>query len=107
AAAAGGVATVSAYSTALHKARAAIDPSLSTLIDTRFSRLEYANRGEGMPLLMVYGTGGGFDQGLLFVRPPLLDKGYRIISPSRFGYLRSLPSHPGRCFCRLAGSSGD
>lgn len=94
AAAAGGVATASAYSTALHKARAAIDPSLSTLIDTRFGRMEYADRGKGTPLLMVHGTGGGFDQGLLFAGP-LLDKGYRIISPSRFGYLRSaFPPEP-------------
>jgi 2-hydroxy-6-oxonona-2,4-dienedioate hydrolase len=43
---------------------------------------------------MIHGTGGGFDQGLLFTQE-LLAKGYRIIAPSRFGYLRSsFPSDP-------------
>jgi len=43
---------------------------------------------------MIHGTGGGFDQGLLFARR-LLEKGYRVISPSRFGYLRSsFPEDP-------------
>jgi dienelactone hydrolase len=37
---------------------------------------------------MIHGTGGGFDQGLLFARR-LVDAGYRVIAPSRFGYLRS------------------
>jgi pimeloyl-ACP methyl ester carboxylesterase len=50
--------------------------------------MEYAVAGEGPPVLMVHGTGGGFDQGLLFGRR-LVEAGYQVIAPSRFGYLRS------------------
>lgn len=60
----------------------------SDLIQTSSSRLEYAISGEGPPLLMVHGTGGGFDQGLTFTEG-LLPHGYTIVAPSRFGYLRS------------------
>jgi 2-hydroxy-6-oxonona-2,4-dienedioate hydrolase len=55
---------------------------------TSFGTLEYAIAGEGVPLLMIHGTGGGFDQGLAFCAG-LVGKGIRIIAPSRFGYLRS------------------
>ncbi|UJW85011.1 alpha/beta fold hydrolase [Devosia sp. SL43] len=92
--AATGGGTALAYSSAISKARVACDPSLSTIIPTRSGDLEYADAGSGTPLLMVHGTGGGFDQGLFFTRE-LLAKGYRIIAPSRFGYLRSsLPPDP-------------
>lgn len=41
---------------------------------------------------MIHGTGGGFDQGLLFTRPA---PAIAIIAPSRFGYLRSsFPAEP-------------
>lgn len=38
----------------------------SRVIDTSFGPLEYAQRGDGPPFLMIHGTGGGFDQGLTF-----------------------------------------
>lgn len=60
----------------------------SSVIATRFGKLEYAIAGSGPPLLMVHGTGGGFDQGLHFAAA-LQKLGHRIIAPSRFGYLRS------------------
>ena len=60
----------------------------SQTIDTRFGTLEYAVAGSGPPLLMIHGTGGGFDQGLRFASA-LQRKGHQIIAPSRFGYLRS------------------
>jgi pimeloyl-ACP methyl ester carboxylesterase len=50
--------------------------------------MEYAEEGAGAPILMIHGTGGGFDQGLAFARP-LAHAGFRVIAPSRFGYLRS------------------
>ncbi len=82
------------YGKAMRAANAAIDPGLSSLIATRFGMLEYAERGAGAPLLMVHGTGGGFDQGLLFAHG-LVERGYRVIAPSRFGYLRSdMPDDP-------------
>ena len=60
----------------------------STLIETRAGVLEYAVAGDGPPLMMIHGTGGGFDQGLLFAAA-LRQRGFRIIAPSRFGYLAS------------------
>jgi len=66
----------------------------SAVIASSFGALEYAMAGEGPPLLMIHGTGGGFDQGLLFAGR-LVGRGYRVIAPSRFGYLRSdFPDDP-------------
>ena len=82
----------------------------SQIIDTAFGTLEYAVSGSGSPLLMIHGTGGGFDQGLSFASG-LLKLGHQIVSPSRFGYLRSdFPADPslanqGRCLCGAARSS--
>jgi pimeloyl-ACP methyl ester carboxylesterase len=50
--------------------------------------MEYAVAGSGPALLMIHGTGGGFDQGLLFSKKIATD-GVQVIAPSRFGYLRS------------------
>lgn len=60
----------------------------ATVIDTNAGPLEYAVSGEGPPLMMIHGTGGGFDQGLLFASG-LRRSGFRIVAPSRFGYLGS------------------
>jgi len=60
----------------------------SSVIDTSVGPLEYALAGRGQPLMMIHGAGGGFDQGLLFAHG-LSEAGFRIIAPSRFGYLRS------------------
>ncbi len=89
-----GGATAFSYNTAIASARRGVAPELSTVIPSRFGDLEYAEMGSGPPLLMIHGTGGGFDQGLAFARP-LVDLGYRVIAPSRFGYLRSaFPADP-------------
>ena len=60
----------------------------SEVIDSRAGALEFAIAGNGPPLMMIHGTGGGFDQGLLFAAS-LRQRGFRIIAPSRFGYLGS------------------
>jgi 2-hydroxy-6-oxonona-2,4-dienedioate hydrolase len=66
----------------------------SATIKTKFGALEYAISGSGPPLLMIHGTGGGFDQGLLFARA-LERRRHQVIAPSRFGYLRSdFPDDP-------------
>lgn len=83
---AGGWAT-GAYRATLAAAQARTERR-SRVISTRAGPLEYAVAGAGAPLMMIHGTGGGFDQGLLFGHG-LLEAGFRIISPSRFGYLRS------------------
>lgn len=60
----------------------------SSVIETRHGPMEYAQAGVGPPLLMIHGTGGGFDQGLMFSEG-IIGNGIRVIAPSRFGYLRS------------------
>lgn len=77
----------SAYRAEMDRAEARIATG-SLTIPTRFGTMEYAEKGAGRPILMIHGTGGGFDQGLHFAAP-LLTAGYRVIAPSRFGYLRS------------------
>jgi pimeloyl-ACP methyl ester carboxylesterase len=44
--------------------------------------------GDGRPVLVVHGAGGGFDQGFAFAQP-LIAGGFRIVAMSRFGYLRT------------------
>jgi len=54
----------------------------------KFGDIEYAIQGEGSPVLLVHGAGGGYDQGLL-IGENYVGDGHRFIAPSRFGYLRS------------------
>ncbi|WP_343116642.1 alpha/beta hydrolase [Ostreiculturibacter nitratireducens] len=89
----GGIAV--GYRRSMREAAARISPDRSLLIETRHGPLEYAEAGSGPPVLFLHGTGGGFDQGL-DMGSPLVERGYRIIAPSRFGYLRSsFPEDPG------------
>ena len=53
-------------------------------IETSFGTLEYAVKGEGEPILVVHGAGGGFDQALNMTGA-MAGHGYRLIAPSRFG----------------------
>jgi 2-hydroxy-6-oxonona-2,4-dienedioate hydrolase len=81
------VAIASAYSRDLRAAHDRVSRK-SQVIHTRLGPMEYAEQGQGPPLLMIHGTGGGFDQGLTFSRNVIADN-VRVIAPSRFGYLRS------------------
>jgi 2-hydroxy-6-oxonona-2,4-dienedioate hydrolase len=65
----------------------------SNVINTaQFGPDEYADVGEGAPILAIHGTSGGFDQGLLtaksFMGDDITDT-HRVIAPSRFGYLKT------------------
>ena len=61
----------------------------SDIVSTEeFGDIEYAVQGEGLPVLLVHGAGGGYDQGLL-IGENYVGDGHRFIAPSRFGYLRS------------------
>lgn len=83
----GAGATFGAFRAARAGAKARLS-GRSTVIATRAGTLEYATAGDGPPLMMIHGTGGGFDQGMLFASK-LKERGFRIIAPSRFGYLQS------------------
>lgn len=76
------------YRRAMAAARARIGAGRARVIGTRHGALEYAEAGSGPPVLFLHGTGGGFDQGL-DMGAPLAGLGYRVIAPSRFGYLGS------------------
>lgn len=60
----------------------------SQIAHTSCGAIEYAVAGDGPPVLVVHGAGGGFDQGLE-VSAPLVEMGFRVIAMSRFGYLRT------------------
>ena len=56
--------------------------------DTAFGRIEYLDRGQGHPVLVLHGTPGGHDQGSLMA-DFVVAAGLRAIIPSRPGYLGS------------------
>jgi pimeloyl-ACP methyl ester carboxylesterase len=60
----------------------------SKTADTARGFVEYGWQGSGKVVLVIHGSSGGYDQGLLLLRP-LLELGYSIICPSRPGYLRT------------------
>ncbi len=57
-----------------------------TVVQTRCGPIEYQEAGQGLPVLVVHGAGGGHDQGMTFARP-LVQRGFHVIAVSRFGYL--------------------
>ncbi|MDJ0751875.1 MAG: alpha/beta hydrolase [Ardenticatenaceae bacterium] len=60
----------------------------SPVLDTACGPIEYATAGQGVPVLVAHGIFGGFDQGLVIARGNI-GEDFRIIAPSRFGYLNS------------------
>jgi len=76
------------------KAARALLVGRSQTIQTSFGTLEFAEIGAGVPMLIVHGAEGGFDQGI-DMTSAMAVRGYRLIVPSRFGYLRStMPGNP-------------
>lgn len=68
--------------------------AVRSLAQTRHGTIEYISWGEGPPVLVLHGAGGGFDQGQLLA-DTLGGNGSRFIAVSRFGYLGSeLPADP-------------
>jgi 2-hydroxy-6-oxonona-2,4-dienedioate hydrolase len=80
-----GAAAYARYRPILEQARARVAAG-GQIAETRCGPIEYADRGAGAPVLVVHGAGGGFDQGL-DIAEDLSRAGYRVIAPSRFGYL--------------------
>ena len=68
----------------------------STVIPSPFGDIEFTQGGSGPDVLVIHGSGGGYDQGELLVES-LLGDAFHWIAPSRFGYLRST-FHQGATF---------
>jgi 2-hydroxy-6-oxonona-2,4-dienedioate hydrolase len=60
----------------------------STIISSPYGDIEYSEHGTGPDVLVIQGSGGGFDQGELLAQVGLDDQ-FHCITLSRFGYLRS------------------
>ena len=73
-----------AYGTDMQRARSAL--SAGRIASTAAGPIEFAEIGNGIPLLSIHGAGGGFDQGLANAAE-LVGDAFRVIAPSRFGYL--------------------
>ena len=82
-----GILTYTSYRRDLNAARARI-ASGSQIANTVCGAIEYATAGDGPPILLIHGAGGGWDQGLE-AGHTLADSRYRLIAMSRFGYLRT------------------
>lgn len=92
-AAGAGVMTYSAYRKDIEEARRRISTGRQ-FFDSTPGPIEFAESGNGPAVLVSHGAGGGFDQALDLGREFLGD-GYRIIAPSRFGYLGTpVPQDP-------------
>jgi 2-hydroxy-6-oxonona-2,4-dienedioate hydrolase len=68
----------------------------STVISSAYGDIEYTEGGTGPDVLVIHGSGGGYDQGELIVQA-FLDNRFHWIAPSRFGYLGST-FHEGATF---------
>lgn len=60
----------------------------STIISSPYGNIEFTEGGSGPDVLVVHGSGGGYDQGELLVQAGLGSQ-FHWIAPSRFGYLQS------------------
>jgi hypothetical protein len=59
-----------------------------TVISSAFGDIEFTEGGSGPDVLVIHGSGGGYDQGEL-IAVAMLGNEFHWITPSRFGYLRS------------------
>lgn len=80
---------LSSYRNDIRRARTRVAKG-SRMLKTAFGPIEFADAGpkDGPPILVIHGAGGGFDQGLDGAHG-LVKHGFRVIAPSRFGYLRT------------------
>ena len=60
----------------------------STVISSPYGDIEFTEGGSGPDVLVVHGSGGGYDQGELLVQAGLGSQ-FHWVAPSRFGYLQS------------------
>jgi 2-hydroxy-6-oxonona-2,4-dienedioate hydrolase len=82
-----GAAIIAAFRSDMRATRARL-AAQSRLVETACGPVEVAESGSGPSVLVVHGTGGGFDQGMM-AGTGAFGNDYHLIAPSRFGYLRS------------------
>jgi|APSaa5957512576_1039674.scaffolds.fasta_scaffold02060_4 2-hydroxy-6-oxonona-2,4-dienedioate hydrolase len=70
----------------------------SRVYETKLGPVEAAILGEGPPIIVLHGAGGGYDRGQVYAHP---DLGYQYIVLSRPGYLRT-PLTSGKTPCQQA-----
>jgi pimeloyl-ACP methyl ester carboxylesterase len=75
-----------------------------SIVDTARGPVEYADVGKGSQVLFVHGAPGGYDQTAIVAEHYELS-GYRLIGPTRPGYLRT-PLATGRSTLEQAGMLG-
>jgi pimeloyl-ACP methyl ester carboxylesterase len=75
------------YRRDMNAARARVAAVDRHVVSTEWGAVEYAERGQGEPVLVVHGILHNCVGGLLSVRDLFTDR--RVIAPSRFGYLGS------------------
>jgi 2-hydroxy-6-oxonona-2,4-dienedioate hydrolase len=73
--------TYNSYQKDITRARERISGG-SQIVETACGLIEYAIAGDGPPVLVVHGAGGGYDQGIDFARS-LLDDGFQVTAMSR------------------------
>jgi pimeloyl-ACP methyl ester carboxylesterase len=76
------------YQTDIEAARRRLAAREHHSIQTPYGSVQYAEHGQGPPLLFSHPLVGGFDVGLGCAESWIGD-GFRVIAPSRFGYLGS------------------
>jgi pimeloyl-ACP methyl ester carboxylesterase len=81
-----GLVAYARYRREIGKIRDAVEHG-GSIAETAAGAIEYAEAGEGEPMLMIHGAGGGYDQGLMIASDFVND--HRVIAPSRFGYLKT------------------
>ncbi len=85
-----GVGVVTTYPRYEREKKIAIDRlrAGSQIFQSPTGALEYQVTGQGMPVLVIHGAGGGYDQGILMAH--ILDPArYQIVAISRPGYRRT------------------
>jgi 2-hydroxy-6-oxonona-2,4-dienedioate hydrolase len=88
-------ATALVYRWDMHRAYRRIEQR-GTVVASPYGDIEYTQSGKGPAVLVIHGSGGGYDQGELIVEAVLGDD-FHCVTPSRFGYLRST-FHAGATF---------
>lgn len=66
-----------------------IDSVRSQKLETRFGTIEYAEKGDGLPLLVAHGILGCHVDGVDGWWADIPGPGFRVIAPARFGYFGS------------------